>query len=134
MSHEITVRLGTTPYKTTINTGKTTIIADKAKDSGGNDLGPDPTELLLAALGTCKAMTMRMYADRKEWPLEEVSIALSSEVVKSEQQQTTYIRCHISLSGDLDDEQRERLLDIAGKCPIQQVLTNTIEVTSNLVI
>src|SRR5690606_29945934 len=99
---------------------------------GGQDLGPAPTQLLLSSLGTCKAITMRMYADRKEWPLESVEVSLSAETVPSSQQQTTYIRCTIKLKGDLDEKQKERIYKIAVMFQIQILLINSIFIESNL--
>ncbi len=132
MANAIEVHIGPDHYKTTVTNYRHEFLADTSVEKGGTDAGPEPTELLLAALGTCKAMTMRMYANRKKWDLASATIKLSAEVVKSEQQQTTYIRCHIELVGDLDESQRTRLLDVAGKCPLHNVLTGHIEIESNL--
>lgn len=133
MTKEVSVIIGKEKYTTEINFDKHTIIADEPKELGGQDKGFSPTPLLLSSLGTCKAMTMRMYADRKNWPLDKVEVRLSSEVKKSEQQQTTYIRCHITLSGDLTPEQKQRIYKIADKCPIHSILTNPITIESNMI-
>src|SRR5690554_780025 len=101
MANEVEVHIGQEHYKTTVSNGRQSLAADKPADQGGADKGLDPGDLFLASLGSCKAMTMRMYADRKGWPLAEATVKLSLGVVKSEQQQTTYIRCHIELAGDL---------------------------------
>lgn len=132
MADELTVHLTADKFKTIISNGKHQIIADEPEDLGGDDLGFQPPQLLLSALGACKVMTMRMYADRKTWKLEEAIVKLSHEVVKSEEQQTTFIRCHISLKGDLDEAQQARLLDVAGKCPLHRILTQNIAIDSNL--
>ena len=133
-NYHVTVAIGPRKYKTEISNGKTTIIADEPTESGGEDLGMAPTELLLSALGACKAMTMRMYADHKGWDLQHADIELSLDITRSEKQQTTYVNCHIALKGDLDEKQRQRLLTIADRCPIHKILSNPIQITSNLLI
>lgn len=131
MANEVTVRTGSEQDNTEISNGEQRITATKLADPTVGE-GPAPSDLLLAALGSCKAKTMRMYADRKGWALAEASVRLLMEVVKSEQQQTTYIRCHIELAGDLDEAQRQRLLDIANKCPVHKLLAGNIEINANL--
>lgn len=133
MGREVKVIIGKEKYTTTINIEPHQIIADEPTDLGGQDLGPDPLELLLSSLGACKAMTVRMYADRKEWALESVEIALSVGEQKSEHQETTFINCHIKFIGDLDDKQRQRLLMIADRCPIHKKLSNPIVIDNNLI-
>lgn len=132
MATEVSVSIGKERYTTQITMGKHQLVADEPIQLGGQDLGPAPTQLLLSSLGTCKAITMRMYADRKEWPLESVEVSLSAETVPSSQQQTTYIRCTIKLKGDLDEKQKERIYKIAEKCPIHKLLVNPIVIESNL--
>lgn len=131
--NEILVTIGNTPYTTTITHGNNTVIADEPEELGGKDEGFNPPALLLSSLGSCKAMTVKMYADRKKWNLEEVNIQLSYEILKSELQQTTYIKCHISFKGDLDKDQKDRLLQISEKCPIHKILSNPIIISSNLI-
>lgn len=132
MANEVRVSIGKEKYITQIELGQHTIVADEPTEIGGKDLGPAPTQLLLSSLGTCKAITMRMYADRKEWALDSVEITLTSETVKSNLQQTTYIRCTIKLTGDLDEKQKGRIYKIAEKCPIHKILTNPIVIESNM--
>lgn len=132
MTDEVKVSIGKEKYKTEVSVNQHHLIADEPTEVGGTDLGPKPTAFLLSALGTCKVMTMRMYADQKQWPLESIEISLSSEVVKSTQQQTTYIRCIIKLYGDLDDMQKERILKVGDKCPVQKTLSNPIIIESNM--
>src|SRR5690606_38428743 len=134
MARELSVSIGKNQYQTTINIAPSHVLAaDEPTEVGGKDLGPAPTEFFLTALGSCKAITMRMYADRKSWPLDEAIITLSMETLKSEMQSTTYIKCHIRLQGELTDLQRNRLLKIAEKCPIHKILSNPIVIESNLI-
>lgn len=98
--------------------------------TGGRDEGPDPFELLLASVGSCTAITLRMYADRKSWPLEGIRIQLTLETEKSFSD--THITKLISLDGPLSAEQKQRLMQIADKCPTHRVLTGTTRIESTL--
>lgn len=133
MPEDVFVKIKKEKYKTEVTIANHSLIIDEPEDVGGQDLGPTPTSLLLSSIGTCKAITMRMYADQKKWPLEEVEIKLSLEVVKSNLQQTTFVRVHIKLIGDLDDQQRERILKISEKCPIHKILSNPIVIETNMI-
>lgn len=119
-------------YTQDIRAGRHAFVGDEPKDVGGADEGPTPYDFLLAALGTCTSMTLRMYAERKELPLEGVAVQLthSRRHAKDcdECEQTSgkvdVIERAITLSGDLDDDQRQRLLEIADKCPVHRTLTS----------
>jgi putative redox protein len=104
-------------YACTIRTGRHSLIADEAKSAGGADAGPSPFGLLLSSLGACTAITLRMYADRKHWPLAEIGVSLS---YRSEGE-TPRIERTIRLDG-LDEEQRRRCLEIAEKTPVTRAL------------
>jgi len=106
-----------------ITAGKHVLTADEPVDLGGNDTGFAPYDLLRAALGACKSMTLRMYADHKGWPLEGVDICLTHEKIDAEGGKRDVFHCQICLHGDgLSDEQRARLIEIADKCPVHKTL------------
>jgi putative redox protein len=96
------------------------LIVDEPEDEGGGDQGPQPTELLAASLATCTAITLEMYANRKEWGLGAVEVAVDYESGASDTPPTFDVR--IKLGGALSDEHRDRLLTIAGKCPVHRAL------------
>ena len=133
MTKSIITKIGKDPYRTEIHVQPHVILADEPKDMGGQDLGPAPAELLLSSIGSCKAITMRMYADRKQWDLTGAEISLSISKQTGELQDTNFIKCHIRLDGNLDETQRQRLLKIADKCPIHKILSNPIVIESNLI-
>jgi len=115
------------------------LLADEPRQMGGDNLGPDPYELLLAALGACTSMTMRMVAKRKQWPVDDICVSLEHKRVHSEDceqcdyegeaKQLDVIERTIRIEGDeLSGEQREKLLEIADKCPVHRSLENDIRV------
>jgi putative redox protein len=116
------------------------LTADEPIDAGGTDAGPNPYELLLSALGACTAMTVRMYAQRKGWPLESVEVALQHERIHAEDCANCdtregfldQITKNISLYGPLDAEQRLRLVEIAERCPVQRTLEHEVHIQSRL--
>ena len=99
--------------------------SDVPAAEGGTDLGPTPEEMLLGALGACTAMTLRMYAKRKDWPLEDVRVDLSYAQDQIERR--------VALVGPLDADQSTRLLEIANKCPVHRILTKPATVVTTLV-
>ncbi|MCR6630705.1 MAG: OsmC family protein [Magnetospirillum sp.] len=114
--------------------GRHVLRADEPIAAGGDDLGPTPHELLLAALGSCTAMTVQMVANRKGWPLEHVEVHLRHGALPPENGGPgTLILRDIILDGPLDEEQRRKLLEIAEKCPIHKTLTGEIKIITGLV-
>jgi len=138
---EVIVLGGAEGYAQDISVRQHVLRSDEPASVGGEDTGPTPYELLLAALGACTSMTLRMYADRKEWPLEGVRVALEHAKIhaedcshcETEKGKIDRIRRDIEVRGDLTEEQRERLLEIADKCPVHRTLSGEIDIASKLV-
>ena len=132
-----TVRGG---FRTEITTRGHALVADEPAVVGGTDQGPTPYDLLVAALGACTGMTLRMYAERKEWPLEEVTVRLRhSKVhaqdeaeVESDGARLDRIERELQLAGALDQRQRQRLLEIAERCPVHRTLAAGIDVRTTV--
>lgn len=127
-------------FRTEIAAGRHRLVADEPESVGGTDAGPTPYDLLGAALGACTSMTLRMYADRKEWPLEEAIVHLTHSKVhasdcercETEEGKIDRIERSIEVKGDLSDDQRQRLLEIANKCPVHRTLHGEIDVPTRL--
>ena len=107
-----------------------TVIADEPENMGGKDLGFSPKELLASALAACTSATVKMYADRKEWDLHEVKINIELDFRASENK--TVISRKIGFVGNLDATQKSRLLAIANACPVYKILSNPIEIISQV--
>lgn len=107
------------------------LIADEPEDRGGGDQGPRPTELLAASLATCTAITIEMYAERKEWELGEVEVSVDFTAATSDS--SAKFEVEIKTPAELSDEQRERILVIAGKCPVHRALAaDDVEIDDSL--
>jgi putative redox protein len=126
---------GEGPFGQTVTAGRHTFPADEPVPVGG-DTGPTPYDLVLAGLGACTSMTVRMYAERKQWPLDQVTVELRHSRIYAEDcadcetktGKLDKIERTIRLEGDLDDEQRRRLMGIADKCPVHRTLTSEIQI------
>jgi putative redox protein len=125
----IKAHISTAHYATVLSNGRHDIIADEPTELGGTDEGFSPNELLCSALAACTCITLRMYADRKAWPLTDVTAHITLE--RHKETNTTHINRQISLVGDLTDEQKIRLLTIANQCPIHKILTNLIVIETH---
>lgn len=108
-------------------------VGDEPRESGGANEGPNPHRLLLGSLGACTAITLRMYAARKGWPLLGLEVQLELNPAGAPSPGVNEIRRRIALRGELSPEQRERLLEIANKCPIHRLLTGEVRIVSTLV-
>jgi putative redox protein len=115
-----------------------TLITDEPVEAGGDGAGPDPYSLVLAALGSCISMTVTLYAQRKDWPLERVTVQLRTQRVHAKDcSECTHategfaqrIQRAVTFEGDLSDEQRARLQEIAHKCPVHKMLTSEIVIS-----
>jgi putative redox protein len=124
MNSTIKAHIGKAHYKTTLTCRSHTLLADEPESLGGTDLGPESGELLNMALAACTTITLRMYADRKGWDLEAIDVEVSYE--KTENGHRFHRKLH--LSGNLDDDQRKRLFQIAERCPVHKILTHPIEI------
>jgi uncharacterized OsmC-like protein/alpha-beta hydrolase superfamily lysophospholipase len=137
----VVARTGPEGYRTDLKTGHHSLVADEPRALGGEDAGPSPYDLVLAGLGACTSMTLRMYADRKEWPLDEVRVRLKhTRLHKKDEERAEddgdarldHVHREVELVGDLDGEQRARLLEIAERCPVHRTLEAGVRVETEL--
>lgn len=115
-------------YKTELSTDTNMVIADEPETAGGQGSGFSPKELLAASLGSCKAITIKMYANRKGWPLKEATVTVNFQ--QNLETNTSYLEARIELEGDLSEEQKERLYTVAKKCPVHKLLESSIEIST----
>jgi uncharacterized OsmC-like protein len=130
-----------TGFAQEITLGPHHLTGDESEAAGGGDSGPDPYDFLLAALGSCTSMTLGLYARRKQWPLERVSVTLrhskvhaaDCESCETKEGLLDRIERDVQLAGPLSAEQRTRLWEIADKCPVHRTLKSEIDIRTRLV-
>src|SRR5262249_22806981 len=133
-SNDVVVTGGAKGFANRINVRKHKLMADEPVEAGGTDQGPGPYDYFVSALGACTSITLRMYADRKEWPLQGVTVRLRHFKIYAEdcaecetkKGRIDRIEREIELAGPLSEEQKARLLEIANKCPVHRTLTSEI--------
>jgi putative redox protein len=116
------------PYTVHIRGGRHELTADEPLKRGGGDAGPNPTELLLSGLGACTAITLRMYAERKGWPIGRIHVRLGLIFHGDDRE----IEREIQVEGDLDEAQRARLQEIAEKTPVTRILKDGVRIVTDL--
>ncbi|MGA9854555.1 MAG: alpha/beta fold hydrolase [Gammaproteobacteria bacterium] len=137
---QVVVQINKDHYRTEVYAGVHHLLADEPKDVGGSDAGPSPYGYLTSALGACTAITLRMYADRKQWPLESVRVHLTHAKIHAQDCADCEIKegridkfdREIELRGELSAEQTQRLLEIADKCPVHQTLHSEVLIETHL--
>ena len=142
MSRNVSVNSGSLRFVQNISVGPHLFQADEPSENGGKDAGPGPHDLVLAALGACAGITVQMYADRKQWPLEGVHVVLSyAKVPEADRADSDTkmgmvdgIEMGISFDGDLSEDQQRRMLEIAGKCPIHRLLTSPVPIQTKVLV
>ena len=140
-ARSVVVRGSADGFAQEIHAGRHRIRADEPASAGGTDTGLSPYDLLLAALGACTSMTVGMYARRKAWPLEEVTVRLRHSKIhatdcaecETKEGMLDRIERDIHFAGPLTDEQRAKLLEIANKCPVHRTLTSEIDIVTRAV-
>ena len=118
------------PYVTHISSETNSLIADEPIDLGGKNTGMTPTELLASSLAACTCITLRMYANRKQWNVESIETHVT--ISNQEDSKTTLFERTITFTGTIDTIQRERLLDIANHCPVHKILSHTITIQTSI--
>jgi putative redox protein len=137
----VTVHGSAAGYAQQVSVGPHRLDADEPTSVGGTDVGPSPYDLLLAALGSCTSMTVAMYARRKQWPLEAVTVRLRHSRIHAADCESCetkvglldHIERELELAGSLSGEQRARMLEIANKCPVHRTLVSEIHIETRLV-
>jgi len=123
-----TASIASTHYSVKLQDGRHEFLSDEPLNKDGADTGPAPDELLEASLASCTAITLRMYADRKNWPVAEIDVTVSLE----RQGNKTLFTRSIRINGTIDEEQRQRLLEIAKNCPVSKTLMGETEINSSI--
>jgi putative redox protein len=118
------------PYVTHISSETNSLIADEPIDLGGKNTGMSPTELLASSLAACTCITLRMYANRKQWNVESIETRIN--IINQEDKNATIFERNITFTGNINKVQTDRLLDIANHCPVHKVLTHSITINTSI--
>lgn len=132
-TRSVTALLDGEPYRTQLLSRGHEWISDEPEDHGGADLGPRPHELMLGALASCTAITLRMYADRKQWSIGPIRITTTMERTQRGAEVETRISIDVQLDASVPEEQRQRLAVIARSCPVHRTLENPIHLRASVV-
>jgi len=123
-----TAVIGTDTYKTELTARTHKLIGDEPVDVGGKDLGPRPGDFLRMSLASCTAITLRMYSNRKNMDVKQIEVTVSNGPTTDK----TVYQVDVKITGNISDEDRERLIQIAKKCPVHKILTNPIQVEHSM--
>jgi len=126
----VTASIGRESYRTELKTSGHTVYADEPAEVGGADSAPTPGDFMRMSLASCTAITLRMYADRKKWDVEKIDVTVTNE----RDTYKTMFQCHIVVTGNIDENQRLRLQEIAHACPVHKLLSNPITVKTEITI
>lgn len=124
----VSAKIGTDEYKTEITTDTHQFLTDEPLDNGGKDLAPSPGDFLRTSLASCTAITLRMYANRKNFPIESIEVKVGIERLDDK----TIFHRKVILTGTIDDAQRKRMMQIANACPVHKILVNPIEIVTDM--
>ncbi len=138
--NRVLARIGQTLYRTDILANGHHLVADEPRSVGGGNLGPTPYDLLVSGFGACTCMTLRMYADRKKWPVESISVNLKHQKIHADECRSCetqsgkldQIDLEIDIKGELDKDQKKRMLEIAQKCPVHRTLHSEMMTNTRL--
>ena len=125
-----TAIIGTEEYQTELQVGTHTLIADEPKSSGGKDKGPQPGDFFRMSLASCTAITLRMYANRKKIDVQQIRVSVSNGPTTDK----TILQTNIEITGNITEEQRARMMQIAKLCPVHKMLTHPIEIETALLV
>lgn len=125
---KVSAHIGTTPYATEIKAGKNSLVSDEPEEAGGKDTGFTPKQLLAASLAACTSITLQMYIRHKKWDLENIYVEV--DLRQDADTEATILERRITTDGTLSDEQRDRLLNVANRCPVHKILTKSIFVNT----
>ena len=129
---KIQAGIGHEHYVTKLSMRGHLLVADEPHENGGKDTGPTPTELILSGLAACTMSTLRMYADKKGWDVERIDLELSILTEKTETGQLSHLESIIEITGNITQEEKARMIEIARKCPVHKLLTNPIDIVTHL--